>query len=222
MGIRLGDVAPDFTLPRDGGGTISLSAFRGRPIVLFFYPKDDTQACTLEAISFSELADEFAAAGITLTCGAGNLVTTGLPSTGTSVTVSTAGVPAGTLCTGTVLAANVTDTDAGDPPDNMLANFTWTFTTDFAPSVSTVTPPNGATNVATNTSLTVNFSENVDVTAGGCLTMGALPGRLAGALLTDQMGRDRQSLGVGHLEGRDLLQVLERFAPRAAGECGAP
>lgn len=61
-----GDVAPDFTLPRDGGGTISLSALRGRPVVLFFYPKDDTQACTLEAISFSELADEFAAAGIVL------------------------------------------------------------------------------------------------------------------------------------------------------------
>ncbi|KQX50515.1 MULTISPECIES: peroxiredoxin [unclassified Ensifer] len=61
-----GDVAPDFTLPRDGGGTISLSALRGRPVVLFFYPKDDTQACTLEAISFSELADEFAAAGIAL------------------------------------------------------------------------------------------------------------------------------------------------------------
>ena len=61
-----GDVAPDFTLPRDGGGTISLSALRGRPVVLFFYPKDDTQACTLEAISFSELADEFSAAGIAL------------------------------------------------------------------------------------------------------------------------------------------------------------
>ncbi|QHG70027.1 peroxiredoxin [Ensifer adhaerens] len=61
-----GDVAPDFTLPRDGGGTISLSALRGRPVVLFFYPKDDTQACTLEVISFSELADDFAAAGIAL------------------------------------------------------------------------------------------------------------------------------------------------------------
>ncbi|KSV66010.1 peroxiredoxin [Ensifer adhaerens] len=61
-----GDVAPDFTLPRDGGGTISLSALRGRPVVLFFYPKDDTQACTLEAISFSEFADDFAAAGIAL------------------------------------------------------------------------------------------------------------------------------------------------------------
>lgn len=61
-----GNVAPDFTLPRDGGGTVSLSALRGRPVVLFFYPKDDTQACTLEAISFSELADAFTAAGIAL------------------------------------------------------------------------------------------------------------------------------------------------------------
>ncbi|WP_077961156.1 peroxiredoxin [Ensifer adhaerens] len=61
-----GDVAPDFTLPRDGGGMVSLSALRGRPVVLFFYPKDDTQACTLEAISFTELADEFAASGIAL------------------------------------------------------------------------------------------------------------------------------------------------------------
>lgn len=61
-----GDLAPDFTLPRDGGGTISLSALRGRPVVLFFYPKDDTKSCTLEAISFTELASEFAAAGVEL------------------------------------------------------------------------------------------------------------------------------------------------------------
>ncbi|HEV7309089.1 peroxiredoxin [Ensifer sp.] len=61
-----GDVAPDFTLPRDGGGTVSLSAMRGQPVVLFFYPKDDTQACTLEAISFSALANDFASAGIAL------------------------------------------------------------------------------------------------------------------------------------------------------------
>ncbi|WEX87018.1 peroxiredoxin [Sinorhizobium garamanticum] len=61
-----GDVAPDFELPRDGGGSISLSALRGKPVVLFFYPKDDTKACTEEAISFSGLADEFEAAGIAL------------------------------------------------------------------------------------------------------------------------------------------------------------
>lgn len=61
-----GELAPDFTLPRDGGGTISLSAFRGRPVVLFFYPKDDTKSCTLEAISFTELASDFEAAGVEL------------------------------------------------------------------------------------------------------------------------------------------------------------
>ncbi|MCA1442380.1 peroxiredoxin [Ensifer sp. IC4062] len=61
-----GDVAPDFELPRDGGGSISLSALRGKPVVLFFYPKDDTKACTEEAISFSGLAAEFEAAGVAL------------------------------------------------------------------------------------------------------------------------------------------------------------
>ncbi|MBB4187428.1 peroxiredoxin Q/BCP [Sinorhizobium terangae] len=61
-----GDVAPDFELPRDGGGAISLSAHRGKPVVLFFYPKDDTKACTEEAISFSGLAAEFEAAGVAL------------------------------------------------------------------------------------------------------------------------------------------------------------
>ncbi|MCA1405097.1 peroxiredoxin [Ensifer sp. IC3342] len=64
--LGLGDVAPDFELPRDGGGSISLSALRGKPVVLFFYPKDDTKACTEEAISFSGLADEFEAAGVAL------------------------------------------------------------------------------------------------------------------------------------------------------------
>ncbi len=65
-GLNPGDLAPDFTLPRDGGGSLSLSAFRGRPVVLFFYPKDDTKSCTLEAISFTELAPDFAAAGVEL------------------------------------------------------------------------------------------------------------------------------------------------------------
>lgn len=65
-GLNPGDLAPDFTLPRDGGGSISLSEFRGRPVVLFFYPKDDTKSCTLEAISFTELAPDFAAAGVEL------------------------------------------------------------------------------------------------------------------------------------------------------------
>ena len=58
--------APDFTLPRDGGGMVSLADFRGRPLVLFFYPKDDTEGCTAEAKDFSALKPEFDAAGIAL------------------------------------------------------------------------------------------------------------------------------------------------------------
>ncbi|GCA51711.1 peroxiredoxin [Sinorhizobium meliloti] len=65
-GLGQGDIAPEFELPRDGGGSISLAALRGKPIVLFFYPKDDTKACTEEAIAFSALQKEFQEAGIAL------------------------------------------------------------------------------------------------------------------------------------------------------------
>jgi thioredoxin-dependent peroxiredoxin len=51
--------APDFDLPRDGGGRLTLSEFRGRPVVLFFYPKDNTSGCTTESIAFSALAKDF-------------------------------------------------------------------------------------------------------------------------------------------------------------------
>src|SRR3954463_12980096 len=60
----IGSAAPDFSLPRDGGGRISLSDFQGKPVVLFFYPKDDTTGCTTESLDFTALADEFAAAGV--------------------------------------------------------------------------------------------------------------------------------------------------------------
>ena len=58
-----GDSAPDFTLPRDGGGDVTLSSLRPQKVVLFFYPKDDTSGCTKEALGFTEHADAFAAAG---------------------------------------------------------------------------------------------------------------------------------------------------------------
>ncbi len=58
-----GDKAPDFTLPRDGGGMVSLSGLAPRKVVLYFYPKDDTPGCTTEALDFTRLADEFNAAG---------------------------------------------------------------------------------------------------------------------------------------------------------------
>jgi len=57
--LDIGSTPPDFTLPRDGGGTITLSGLRGNPVVLYFYPKDDTSGCTQEAIEFSGLRPQF-------------------------------------------------------------------------------------------------------------------------------------------------------------------
>lgn len=61
--IDTGDMAPDFTLPRDGGGALTLSALRPAPVVLFFYPKDNTPGCTREASEFTAQAEAFKAAG---------------------------------------------------------------------------------------------------------------------------------------------------------------
>ena len=59
---EIGDSAPDFSLPRDGGGEVSLSAQRPRKVVVYFYPRDDTSGCTKEALGFTEAAGDFAAA----------------------------------------------------------------------------------------------------------------------------------------------------------------
>jgi thioredoxin-dependent peroxiredoxin len=59
--LRPGDAAPPFSLPATGGREISLSDLRGRKVVLYFYPKDDTSGCTREAQEFSALKDAFAA-----------------------------------------------------------------------------------------------------------------------------------------------------------------
>jgi thioredoxin-dependent peroxiredoxin len=58
-----GAKAPAFTLPRDGGGSVSLADFAGRKLVLYFYPRADTPGCTKEAIDFSRLKNAFAKAG---------------------------------------------------------------------------------------------------------------------------------------------------------------
>jgi peroxiredoxin Q/BCP len=60
--LSVGTQAPDFTLPRNGGGSVSLSQFEGKSVVLFFYPKDDTTGCTAESIAFTKLEPDFKAA----------------------------------------------------------------------------------------------------------------------------------------------------------------
>ncbi|MCB4454022.1 peroxiredoxin [Leisingera sp. McT4-56] len=61
--LDVSDPAPSFTLPRGGGGEVTLSSLRGAPVVLFFYPRDNTPGCTKESIAFSEALQSFADAG---------------------------------------------------------------------------------------------------------------------------------------------------------------
>jgi peroxiredoxin Q/BCP len=58
-----GTLAPDFTLPSDGGDKVTLSDYRGKKVVLYFYPKDDTPGCTTEACNFRDDYSEIIAAG---------------------------------------------------------------------------------------------------------------------------------------------------------------
>jgi peroxiredoxin Q/BCP len=57
--IEAGEAAPDFTLPADDGGTVRLSDLRGKPVVLYFYPQDDTPGCTKEACAFRDRSADF-------------------------------------------------------------------------------------------------------------------------------------------------------------------
>ena len=61
-----GDPAPDFELTSDGGETVRLSALKGRPVVLYFYPKDDTPGCTKEACGFRDDYAQYARAGVVI------------------------------------------------------------------------------------------------------------------------------------------------------------
>jgi peroxiredoxin Q/BCP len=61
--LAVGDKAPGFSLPRDGGGSVSLADFKGKKLVLYFYPRADTPGCTREAIDFSRLRAQFGRTG---------------------------------------------------------------------------------------------------------------------------------------------------------------
>ena len=64
MSAAEGQPAPALDLPTDGGGQVSLAALKGKPAVVYFYPKDDTTGCTREAQDFTALASDFAALGV--------------------------------------------------------------------------------------------------------------------------------------------------------------
>lgn len=62
MSLSIGDKAPDFTLPTDGNGTVSLQSLKGKKVILYFYPKDDTPGCTKEACGFRDALPDFGGA----------------------------------------------------------------------------------------------------------------------------------------------------------------
>lgn len=64
--ILKGDPAPEINLPTDGGGRFRLSEHKGHPVVVYFYPKDDTSGCTKEAIDFTAHKPAFDAAGVVI------------------------------------------------------------------------------------------------------------------------------------------------------------
>jgi peroxiredoxin Q/BCP len=63
MSVELGDKAPDFTLPTDGNGNVTLSKLKGKKVVLYFYPKDDTTGCTAEACGFRDSFPDYSGTG---------------------------------------------------------------------------------------------------------------------------------------------------------------
>ncbi len=64
--LRVGDPAPPFTAPSDGGQDLSLEDFRGEKIILYFYPKDNTPGCTKEACDFRDATDRLQSKGVTV------------------------------------------------------------------------------------------------------------------------------------------------------------
>jgi len=66
MSVKVGDLAPNFKLPTDGGKTLSMGELKGKNVVLYFYPKDDTPGCTLEACSFRDNLPKFSSKDATI------------------------------------------------------------------------------------------------------------------------------------------------------------
>jgi peroxiredoxin Q/BCP len=66
MTLEIGDKAPDFTLPTDGDGKVSLKDLKGKTVIVYFYPKDDTSGCTAEACGFRDALPNFSKTGATV------------------------------------------------------------------------------------------------------------------------------------------------------------
>lgn len=119
-------------------------------------------------VTFSELVN-YTSGSFDVLCGAIThpAFTLSTTSPGASATLHpTSGLPAAGTCKLTVFAAGITDTDPIDPPDQMGADYTATFTLDAAPGMTTTSPTNGAIGVDPSADITVHFSEPVNVSPG--------------------------------------------------------
>ena len=119
----------------------------------------------------------------------GNLQTFAVSGSGTNtITLNpNSDLPSSTTCTVTVIADQISDVDTNDPPDNMNANFVFSFTTgaaEAAPSVTSTTPTNGATGVAANANISVNFTEPVNATTSSFSIECPAPGNLQPFVVT--------------------------------------
>ncbi|HWQ11706.1 MAG TPA: Ig-like domain-containing protein, partial [Roseiflexaceae bacterium] len=153
--------------------TFGFSTADAAPTVTNTTPADGATGVAADAtitVTFSESVNA-STSSFTLACGGPNLPYALSAAPASSFTLNpSADFAAGATCTVTVVAAEVTDADASDPPDTMAADYTFSFTTDAAPAVTSTTPADNAANVATNTNLTITFSEAVNV-AGGWFTI---------------------------------------------------
>ena len=147
-------------------------------------------------LDFSE-AVTFDAGAFLLQCptaGASQALTPSGSGTAQIVLDPTANLPAGVSCTLTVDRTKLHDADSGDPPDTLPSDYTLAFSTDAGPSVSSTTPTDDATQVASNTDLTVTFSEAVDVSGAwftiSCATSGAHTATVSGGPTTFTLDPD--------------------------------
>lgn len=134
------------------------------------------------AATFSEPVN-FGMGGFTLNCGAPIAVTPSGSGTSTLTFTPAAALPDGASCTATLFAANITDVDAGDPPDNLPADVVINFSVDAAPQITGGAPGNLAAQVATDTTVSFIFTESVD-DLGGAITLdcgGAISGAISGS-----------------------------------------
>ncbi len=137
------------------------------PTVDSTVPADNATSVAVDAdivINFSEAVD-VTSSSFTIDCTTSGEHTFGLSGSGTSVVTLDPdnGIEEGEACTVTVVAANVSDSDTNDPEDLMAEDYVFSFITDEAPTVAGTTPINGATGVASNANITIDFSEAVNV-----------------------------------------------------------